>query len=266
MPSPFPGMDPFIENQEWQDFHTTFNTLIREVLSPQLEPRYIVRVERRVYIEHTLPAEDEQRWADVAILHFDVEPAAASPWGGGAASAMTIAPVECELPMSEERHETFLVIRERETMEVVTVLETLSPANKRPGTTGRQQYLNKRETILESRSHLIELDLLRGGARLPVVGRLPPGDFYAIVSRSGRRPKADVYAWTLRHTLPGISVPLVQGDADVTLDLQAVFTTVYDRARYHLSLDYRRPLDPPLTEEQSAWVRQLIEAASRPVV
>jgi hypothetical protein len=259
-------MDPQLENQEWQDFHTRFNLAISDALAPRVEPRYVVRVERRVYVEHTLPADDELRWADVAILRSDSEPAGASAWGAEFASATAIAPVECELPMSEERHETFLVIRERESMEVVTVLETLSPANKRLGTSGRQQYLSKRESVLESRSHLIELDLLRGGARLPVVGRLPPGDFYAIVSRSGRRPKAEVYAWTLRHPLPGISVPLKQGDADVTLDLQAVFTTVYDRARYRLSLNYHRPLDPPLTEVQSAWARQLVEAAARPEV
>jgi hypothetical protein len=207
-----------------------------------------------------LPADDESRWADVAILRSGTETGTVST--AHSATATAVAPVECELPMSEERREAFLVIRERESLEVVTVLETLSPSNKRLGTTGRQQYLTKRETVLESRSHLIELDLLRGGARLPVVGRLPPGEFYAIVSRAGRRPKAEVYAWTLRHLLPTIPVPLKQGDPDVPLDLQAVFNTAYDRARYNLSLDYRRPLDPPLNADQSAWALQLIESAA----
>ena len=67
MPSPFPGMDPFIEDQEWEDFHSTFNTVMREALAPDVEPRYIVRVERRIYVEHGLEAEDQVRWADVSL-------------------------------------------------------------------------------------------------------------------------------------------------------------------------------------------------------
>lgn len=222
MPSPFPGMDPFLETQEWDDFHTTFTVVIAEFLSPHLAPRYIVRIARRMYVE-------------------------SSP-----------DPFECELPMPEERREVYLLIRLQETMEVVTVLETLSPGNKRAGSDGRREYLEKRETVLQSQAHLVELDLLRGGLRLPTVTPLPRGDFFTIVSRRQRRPKAAVYAWTIRDSLPTIPVPLKKGDPDVPLDLQAVFSTVYDRARYDLSLNYQAELQPPLSEEDGDWIRRLV--------
>lgn len=262
MPSPFPGMDPYIESQEWEDFHTTFNTVMREALAPPLEPRYIVRVERRVYVEHPLGGEDDVRRADIAVLA--AERGSGLPSWSGTSSTTAIAPVECLLPMPEERRETYLVIRERQTMEVVTVIETLSPANKRASSDGREQYLEKRNEVLESRSHLIELDLLRGGLRLPTLTPLPPADYYAIVSRRHTRPRAQVYTWTIRDPLQTIPVPLKRGDPEVSLDLQSVLTTVYDRARYGLSLNYTQPLDPPFSDRDAQWAKQLVEKLGLP--
>jgi hypothetical protein len=257
MPSPFPGMDPFVENQEWEDFHTRFNTQLADTLAPGVEPRYIVRVERRVYVEH--PGDDTEefdrfRIADVAVRSAAEEGGSLSTAGG---TATAIAPIECELPLPQERRETYLVVRERETMQVVTVIETLSPANKRAGGDGRREYLAKREKVLQSNSHLVELDLLRGGERLPLLTPLPPGDYYAIVSRAGRRPRAQLYAWTLRQPLPSVPIPLKRGDPDVPLDLQTAFTTVYDRARYRLSIDYNAPLSLPLNEGDFHWAKNL---------
>ena len=242
-------MDPFLENQEWEDFHTRFNTVVGEYLAPSLEPNYVVRVERRVYVEH-LGGQEPPRRADVAVL-----------WTGdrGRASAgrsSAIAAVECLLPMPEERRETFLVVRDRETLEVVAVLETLSPANKRVGGDGRREYLSKRDAVLQSQAHLIELDLLRGGGRLPMVDPLPTGDYYAIVSRAYRRPRAEVYAWGVLDPLPVIPIPLRREDPDAALDLHGVFTTVYDRARYHLSLDYEAPLTPEPDAALAAWIAE----------
>lgn len=214
MPSPFPGIDPFIEDQEWEDFHSTFNTVMREVLATVVEQGYYVRIERRVYMEHSLG--DDER----------------------------------------ERRESFLVIRERQTMEIVTIIETLSPANKRSSSDGRQQYLAKREEILQSRTNLVELDLLRGGKRLPML-EMPTGDYFAIVSRGYRQPRADVFHWTIQQPLPTILIPLKKGEAEVPLDLRQVFAMVYDRARYQLSLNYSAILSVPLTEADANWMRQL---------
>jgi hypothetical protein len=255
-------MDPYLEGQEWEDFHTRLNTLVAETLLPQVEPQYVVRVERRVYVEHPSNGVEEFahfRRADVAILA--AEPTSRSRTAGGAATA--IAPVECDVIMPEERRETYLVIRERGTMQVVTVLESLSPANKRHGGDGRREYLAKREQVLSSRSHLVELDLLRGGERLPMSDPLPPGDYYAIVSRAYRRPRAEVYAWTIRHSLPPIPIPLKRGDPDVSLDLQKVFTTLYDRARYDLTLDYSANLAPALGKSDAGWAKRLRTRSAR---
>jgi hypothetical protein len=253
-------MDPFIEDQEWEDFHSRFNTAMSDALAPGVEPRYIVRVERRVYVEHGIEAEDQVRWADVSVLWSGSEvpvAVATTPVSGTA-----LVPVECLLPGPQERRETYLVIREVPAMEIVTIIETLSPANKRASSDGREQYLAKRQEILQSRTNLVELDLLRGGKRLPVVG-MPPGDYFAIVSRGHRRPRADVFHWTLRQPLPTIPIPLKQGEEEVALDLQQVFKTVFDRARYHLSLNYGASPSVPLSEGDATWMSKLPLASTR---
>jgi hypothetical protein len=260
MPSPFPGMDPFIEDQEWEDFHSRFNTAISEALAPGVEPRYIVRVERRIYVEHGLESEDQVRWADVSVLWSGTDAAVAT--AASAEAATSLAPVECLLLGPQERRETYLVIREVPSMEIVTVIETLSPTNKRASSDGREQYLAKRQEILQSRTNLVELDLLRGGKRLPV-GGLPPGDYFALVSRGHRRPRTDVFPWTLRQSLPTIPIPLKKDEPEVPLDLQGVFTTVFDRARYQLSLNYADGPRLPLHESDATWMRQLAMQVAR---
>ena len=197
MPSPFPGMDPFREAQEWEDFHTRLITAFSDRLSPTVEPDYLIRVERRVYVERVGEEPETMRRADSAAIAVDSGPAA----GILSQTPGTIA-VECDLPMPIERFEAYLVVRDRETMQIVTVIELLSPANKRRNGDDRWEYLTKRREFPASTSHLVELDFLRGGVRLPVVGSLPPGNFYAIVSRANRRPRCEVYAWTLRDRLP----------------------------------------------------------------
>ena len=255
MPSPFPGMDPFVELQEWEDFYYKFNAAISDALSARLAPRYLVRAERRRYIEFPGEADSLFRRPDVSVLWRGETGSAAA----AAEPAASLEAIECELPSPEERRETYLLVRLQETMEVVTVLETLSPANKRPGGDGRREYLKKREAVLQSESHLVELDLLRGGASLPMTGALPRADFYAIVSRRQRRPMAEVYSWTIRDRLPKVPIPLRHGDPDVPLDLQAVFTDVYDRARYDLSLNYDAVLQPPVRDDDARWMRELCQ-------
>lgn len=265
MPSPFPGMDPFIEAQEWEDFHHELISTIRQSLMEQVVPRYIVRVEKRVYLEHQVEEPREFRRGDVLILQATNGPAIEerSAVAGNTALAE---PVVLTLPMPEEQEETYLTVRWRETMEIVSVIELLSPTNKRSGSDGRKEYLAKREELLRSRTHLIELDLLRGGLRLPTIETLPPGDYYAFVARGNRRPRVSVYSWSLRDPLRTIPIPLHGNDADVVVDLQTAFTTAYERARYNLSLDYDAPLRPPLSEADAEWLRtRLAEAGAQPL-
>ncbi len=108
MPSPYPGMDPFLEMQEWDDFHTTFNTVLRECLSPALEPDYFVRVERRVYYVERVGTEPEtMRRADMAVVTVHSGPAT-----GRLSQVSGTMTAECELPMPIERQETYLVVRQ----------------------------------------------------------------------------------------------------------------------------------------------------------
>ncbi|MFV1967360.1 MAG: DUF4058 family protein [Pirellulaceae bacterium] len=261
MPSPFPGMDPFIEMQEWPDFHATNMTVIRELLTPQVRPRYVVRVERRVYLEQPFD-ELDQAIPDVAIL----ERRGISGSTPGTAllgeSTPAIAAVECLLPEAEEHREYFLVLRDRETFRIVTLIELLSPTNKRAGSKGREHYLDKREEILQSRINLVELDLLRGGRRLPMRTELPEGDYYALVRRGWRQRRAAVYAWTLRQKMPPIPIPLQKDEPEPKLDLQAALDLSYDRAAYQDSLDYSQALQPPARPEDTDWLKEMVSANS----
>jgi Protein of unknown function (DUF4058) len=257
VPSPFPGMDPFIESQIWEDFHHALIEVMRESLIPHTRPRYVVRVEERVYVEHIPHSDSMFIRPDVTVLERAGSEVPLESTGA-TATPTVITPVIRHLPVPERVREAFLTIRERETMEVVTVLEVLSPGNKRAGSDGRREYLRKREEVLLSATHLVELDLLRGGERLPTLEALPPGDYYAFVCRGQRRFQAEVYAWSLRRPLPPVPIPLAGTDPDVVLDLQAMFTTVYDRAGYDYSLNYRHALMPSLSDADQVWAQQLL--------
>jgi len=254
VPAPFPGVDPYIEGQVWQDFHLRLIAVISELLMPSLRPRYLVRVEERIYLEHETTGLTRHIQPDLLLVDSGGDRS-----GTGGAVLSAIEPVNITLPIPEEVRERYLTLRVRDTLDVVTIIEILSPTNKRPGpgSDGLASYLAKREEILLTRTNLVELDLLRGGSRLPSENPLPPADFYAIVSRGSDRPNAVAYPWTLHHALPAIPIPLANGDPDLTLNLQQAYTTVYDRAGYDYSLDYAKPPSPPLVDADMAWANRL---------
>ena len=263
MPSPFPGMDPYLVGPEWEDFHTTLNTVLREQLSPGLLPKYVARVERRVYIDRPTEVSDGQRVGDVAVGYW---PDRFEPYEAGGTAVAYAEPTVCELPETDEmleRREAFLTVRSVPGLEIVTVIETLSPANKRPGR-GRELYLEKRDEVVASKTSLVELDLLRGGRRLPLRGPVPPGDYYALVSPGHARPRCEVYGWGLREAMPTISVPLLEADGTVPLDLQAAHDTVYERAIYGPTLQYDHPPSPPFDEDDAAWAAEQIASGRQP--
>jgi hypothetical protein len=249
MPSPFPGMDPFLEGQKWTDFHTEFISDLRAALVPLIGLAYTAHVEERVYVEHSNGGGPTWVRPDVTVA----DEATRTSGGGGVATLE--APARARIPLPERRREPFIELRLRDGGHVVSVIELLSPTNKRPGADGYREYRSKRDAVLLSDAHLVEIDLLRGGERLPMVDRLPDADFYVIVSYGDRRPHCDVWFWDLPAPLPVIRMPL-RSPEEVGLDLQQVFNTAYDRAGYALSLRYDEEVQPALGRADARWLRE----------
>lgn len=256
MPSPFPGMNRYLENESyWQDFHQTFIPTARGTLSKQVSPNYFVRIEQYLFV-HELPAEERRSSGRPDLFVKDVRPAGASPGKSAAAEA----PAYTYLPaaaVDQERH-SYLSVRDREGHEAVTIIELLSPSNKNYGA-DRTDYLTKRREFFNAGLHVVEIDLLRGGPRLPF-GEVPPCEYLVAVSRAEERPRVGLWPIQLRDPLPKIPIPLRAPDADVWLDLQAVLHKVYDSAGYEPLL-YQRELSPPLSEADAEWAKQFVPLA-----
>ena len=248
MPSPFPGMDPFIEAQVWEDFHTEFNTAVRALLSPDLPAGYVASVETRVTISD--PIGNGRAWGREPDVF-----AAADEWagGGGAAPAAAVVDtVETEYELRDGTTEHYLAIRDARNREVVTVIETLSPENKRPSAEEPTRHELRRLEILRTEASLVEIDLLRWGVRPPTIDPLPATDYAVFVSRSWRRPRIEVVPIPLLQRLPVIEVPLREADGPVPLDLQAAVDAAYERGFYHRQIRYDEPIRPPLPGEALA--------------
>jgi hypothetical protein len=198
----------------------------------------------------------------IKLIYPDVAVSRGSRTSRPAAAETTtvLEPVTIPHEYLEEVRETRVEILHRSDRSLVTVLDLLSPTNKVAD--GFHEYRNKRKAILTQKIHLVELDLLIGGNRLPLLRPLPPGDYYALVSRVEKRPNYDVFAWTVRQPLPSLAIPLRAPDADIVLDLQAVLALTYQRGRYARALAYARPPLAPLDEPDLVWATQI--AANRP--
>ena len=257
MRSPFPGMNPYLENPElWSEVHSRLIVGIADELTDHLSEQYRVAIEKRVYAS----SGDENLLVGIPDVSVVSKRSEAEPPTNVA--TLTPQPITVTVPMLEEVQERYLEIREAATGAVVTVIEILSPKNKRAGE-GRQAYGRKRNQVLGSLSHLIEIDLLRGGQLLPIRGGVE-SDYRILVSWSDRRPYAELYAFTVQQAIPPIPVPLMPGDEEPILDIQTVLQRIYEKGRYHLAIDYSQSLQPALSPENAAWVdEQLKEAGLR---
>jgi hypothetical protein len=257
MPTPFPGMNPYIERASmWHDFHESFMPVVREILTAQVVPRYFIRINEQMYI-HELSGEQRRFLGRSQLLVPALTPPGA---GAGTSSAAVEAPAEVGVPVVDVESQSFLEIRDRDSRELVTVLELLSPTNKYAGP-DREQYLAKAHQLQRSWVHFVEIDLLRGGPRMPWLD-MPPCDYCVVVSRVERRPKAGFWPIGLRDRLPVIPIPLRGGDPDARLDLQEVLHRIYDAAGYEYHI-YSGPPEPLLSAEDTAWSQQLVPAAAR---
>jgi hypothetical protein len=273
MPSPFPGMDPWLEAPDlFPGFHDRFVTYASEALQTHLPAPYYADIRDRIWVEFSR----RQIGPDVTVLRRDPEiEAFPEETEGGVAVAIAVEtltrPVVVTVP-HDEFHESFLQIYHGEDERLVASIEVLSPTNKTPGAKGRDLYLRKQQEILDSQTHLIEIDLLRGGEHatavplefaLPKTGRF---DYHVCVHRFDNLEDFFVYPIRLAQRLPKIAIPLLPGDPDVPLDLQAVFQRAYETGPYHRRLRYleSEPV-PPLTPEQQAWATQRLKNAAKGV-
>lgn len=163
-------------------------------------------------------------------------------------------------------YERYIEIRSRKPeQQVITLLEVLSPSNKAVGSSGREQYLNKQRSRLESGAHLLEIDLLRGGKHTvavpyEIMAEIGKKDYLVSLNRSERRDTFQIWPFSLRDRLPRILVPLSAGGEDLTLDLQQIFDSAYEYSSGRRDADYQNPPPVPFTSEDEAWADQLLRA------
>jgi Protein of unknown function (DUF4058) len=256
MASPFPGMNPYLENPLfWSEIHNLLIAAIFRKLNPQLRPKYKVAIEKRVY-----QTTDEDSLlvgiADVAVQTVQKiqppEPASV------AVASPVVEPITVNLTIPETVKETYLEVRDVTTQEVVTVIEILSPKNKRPGE-GRNAYIKKHLQILGSYTNLVEIDLLRDGKPIQQLQNNIQTDYRILVSRAFQRPKADLYPFNLQNPIPSFPLPLREGDTEPLLEIQTLISELYDEGNYDLVIDYVQQPVPIISAENAAWVDEILK-------
>lgn len=268
MESPFPGMDPYIEACGlWEDFHNSFIAQIALQLATKTPDHYVVRTGDREYID-LVEAEGKKEHL------FKPDVSVTTPRGrkkGAKRGSVALAEPDTQPKphvlrafIADEYRETFIEIYETDPeMRLVTTIEVLSPSNKQPGSTGWDLYQRKRQSILLGSTSLVEIDLLRGGTRMPMVDPWPDSPYTLLVSRPRKPFTCNVWEAHYRQPLPPIPIPLAEPDPPVMIDLQPLIGTIYRLFRYGQSIKYEAPLTPGLSPEDEAWCRQLLQARPR---
>ena len=232
---PFPGMDPFLESPHlWPDVHHSLTTVICNQIQNQLLDKYMAVIAPCVALEK---------------LNITSWPKATY------ATEANSAPLQDTATMEVPTRYARLEIRTVEDGVLITAIEVLSPANKRPGADGADAYEKKRQELFRSEAHLLEIDLLRNGQRPRFATTLPDNPYFVFLGRAEYRPQFDVWPLSLRETIPRIPVPLRRPDPDVVLDLTAALQQIYTNARYERRINYRdNPPPPALSEEDATWL------------
>jgi hypothetical protein len=274
MPSPFPGMDPYLERQDlWPDFHNRFAGEISVQLNRSMPPGYFAKTECRFELDIVFEDEDaprrQQKVADVGMTHESE--------GGVAVAIETrreISPAIKVRVALEPARIPFVEIYESSGRQLVTVIEILSPANKLPGR-NRDAYRDKQDKVLRTYANLVEIDLLRDGEHVLPNSTLeheiahiqPPPTYLVLVSEAAWRDEKSlgysIYPFGLRDPLPCVGIPLKPMEPSVPLDLQYVFNRVYDTGPYRRgAVRYTEPLSPPLSVDDAAWTQGLLKLGS----
>lgn len=242
----FPGMNPYLESPyHWPEIHHQLISEMAATLNSQIVPKYRAALETRVYVDLSL--------VGIPDVFVTREPEKRNIQN--ASVAVFTKPERVTIPSPCEIREGYLEIRETATRKVVTVIELLSPANKRSGE-GRRQYLKQRHAILESQTHFVEIDLLRIGESMPLTeGR--QADYQVLVSRADDRPIAERYAFGLRGDMPKFPLPLQTEDTEPLIDLKALLNQVCRKTAIDIVIDYSIQPQPAIAEEDFSWIKSL---------
>ena len=222
MPSPFPGMDPYLEDEAyWPVFHHQMVMCLYQILLPGLVDRYRARVGQRHYI------------TEQALFTSVVR---------------------------EEHQEEYIEIRQRSDGRLVTLVEVVSPANKTTAE-GRTAYLDRRREGKNANANLVEIDLVLQGTPTLEYSRegLPDWDYAVTVTRSTQAERYEIYTATLQKRLPRFRLPLAADDRDTVLDLHTAFTRCYDQGGFAAKIDYKRDPATPLQEEDRRWLHDVLK-------
>ena len=222
MPSPFPGMDPYLEQDKlWPAFHHQLVACLYQILLPGLVDRYRARINQRSY--------------------FTEQPLFTSI-------------------IKEEHNEEFIEVRQRADGRLVTLIDVVSPVNKTT-TQGRIAYHETRRQARAQASSVVEIDLVTQGSPMLDYARegLPDWDFSITVTRSSQPERYEIYTTTLQKKLSRFKIPLATDDRDTVLDLQSAFTRCYDQGAFGSHIDYTK--DPPvsLSDEDLKWLGELLK-------
>jgi hypothetical protein len=260
-------MDPFIESSGlWRNFHANLMIKIQDALADLVPRHYLVRAEERSYLLLAVENGKEVRefYPDVRVI--DAGPPRkkrskrrpAQTTMAAAAVSLEQRPMKLSAFVETEVRETFIDIFVTEPEQrLVTTIEVLSPTNKDRGGHGWNLYLRKRQAALVCEVHLVELDLLRGGTRLPMRNPWPDSPYTLLVARARQHYACDVWPAYFHVPLPALAIPLAAPDPDVTLDLQPLVASIYTRLRYGETIDYGKPLVPPPTPAEEKWLKQV---------
>ncbi len=264
MKSPFPGMDPYLE-QYWGDVHASLATYAKDQLQKKLPKELVARIEERVAVESKdfdteleREFEPQDYYPDVRI-HERRKPGTVEP-----ALGEPIAVVDAiEVPRKSEpfTQRSIRIIEPRSGNKIITAIELLGPANKL-GKEGREAYEKKRSELLDAGVSLVEIDLIREGrpnlavpiSQVPAAYR---GPYRICVVRTWRLDRAQMYRVTIRQPLPHVSIPLRKKDKEVSLELQPLIELVYENGRYD-EIDYSEDPEPPLARPDAIWADRLL--------
>ncbi len=265
MPSPFPGMNPFLEHPDvWNTVHFFLIGAIAQRLTAQVRPDYLVHVDSHVWIHEWVDDRDERGPSRkllgrgntlISDLGHSIRPSAVST---KAESAVLTPGRRILIPQVDIERQRYVEIRDKRSREIVTILELLSPSNKKSGP-DRVQYLNKRAEILASLANLVEIDLLRCGRPMPDRER-PSSTYGVFVSRFEERPAAEFWPIGLREPLPTIPVPLRPAHSYATLELQQLLNEIYDAGTYAQEI-YEQEAEPPLDPADRDWAEHVLSQA-----